>query len=46
LMDVMNLSTFAQFDMAQVTLMTVLGDLYFLAYSSKRLIEGMIICYV
>ncbi len=36
----------AQLEMAQVILMTVLGDLYFLAYYRSKLTEGVMISYV
>jgi hypothetical protein len=42
-MTVTNYPALAQLEMAHVTLMTVLGDLYFLAYSSSKLMEGMMI---
>jgi hypothetical protein len=45
-MAVTKCSALAQLEMAQVTLMTVLGDLYFLAYYRSKLTEGVMISYV
>lgn len=45
LIQLVNSSTFAQLDIAQVIFITEFGDLYFFAYWSNRSIEGTIISY-